>query len=84
MKRYLPAILLLTGCGSFYVMGGLKDFQMNGMARAAFDLQCKEADLQVAQIADSQMGVTGCGKQAVYVAVGGKWINNTSSVGPSK
>lgn len=36
-------------------------------ARAAFDLQCEQASLEVVPIDDRTRGVRGCGQQATYV-----------------
>jgi hypothetical protein len=65
------------GCGD-----GLSNFRDTTLKRAAFEMQCSEDKLQLAELGGPHVGVTGCGKQAVYVYVNegggvGKWVNNT-------
>jgi hypothetical protein len=36
-------------------------------ARAAYDMQCNEDQLQLTELADATYGVEGCGKRGTYV-----------------
>lgn len=54
------ALLVAGGCATSANTDQLR-------ARAAFDLQCDQAQLQVVDIDDRTKGVTGCGHQATYV-----------------
>lgn len=45
--------------------------------RAAFELGCPTASLEVAPIGMTTAGVTGCAKRAVYAWSGYSWIANT-------
>jgi hypothetical protein len=51
-------VMGLAGCGA-----SLEQLH----ARAAFDLNCPEAQLQVVKIDQRTQGVRGCGRQATYV-----------------
>ncbi len=48
-------------------------------ARAAFDMQCKEDQVEVIEISSfrSQYGARGCGKQASYIVRQGQAILNS-------
>lgn len=47
-------------------------------ARAAFDLQCKESELQLTEIDSQRMyGATGCGRQGTYIFRDGQPILNS-------
>jgi hypothetical protein len=61
-------------------------FAEKGLERAAFDLGCPKDQLNLQVLhrndglgcADSQMGVSGCGKRTVYVCTSGQqWIRNS-------
>lgn len=55
-----------------------------GITRAAFELDCPKEQLHVSDLGGMTMGVSGCGKKAVYKWVSGHgWVNNTASSGPS-
>jgi hypothetical protein len=75
------ALLSLLGCGA-------TEAQLR--ARAAYDMQCDQSQLQITQIDDRTMGVSGCGQRTVYVescagrdGYGGKhdctWILNADA-----
>ena len=81
--KTLVLVLLLVGCGGggILVRGTLNHFQVTGADRAAFDLGCPKTQLQAVALAAGQVGITGCGKKAVYVWAEGPdvWVNNTSA-----
>jgi hypothetical protein len=77
----ISILLILTGvlygCGA--TVAQLK-------TRAAFDLKCPEASIQITKIDSRTNGVSGCGQQATYVESCAKpngtdctWILNTDS-----
>ena len=78
---FLAVLAALLACG------GATTDQLR--ARAAFDLQCEEAQLSVVKIDERTQGVRGCGQQATYVEScdgpkGGTstectWVMNTDS-----
>ncbi len=52
--------------------------------RAAFDLDCKEAELEVVDLDDVTKGVRGCGRKATYIWVCAQgstcaWVMNTDA-----
>jgi hypothetical protein len=48
--------------------------------RAEFDLSCPKAELTAKQLDRRSVGVTGCGKKAVYKVVrGAGWVSNSPS-----
>jgi hypothetical protein len=57
-KMFLLVSLLAGGCGA-------TTEQLH--ARAAFDLNCPQNQVNVVEIDDRTRGVTGCGKKAVYI-----------------
>jgi hypothetical protein len=64
-----------AGC----VAPGTKEHFMNeGLSKAAFDMQCSEAKLDVTALGDDSMGVRGCGKQGRYEFVNGSWVLNSA------
>ena len=77
-KLQLVSFIVITaiaaGCA-----GTTTQFRSQGLDRAAFELQCPSDQLQVVELSDAQVGVSGCGKRAVYVNLGGGWINNTGN-----
>lgn len=92
MKRTLwgAAVVLVTcGCATsqpVFRARVMKDFQESDtLSRVAFELGCPKDSLTVTDVTPqgqeligSQMGVSGCGKQAVYVrTVAGGWVNNS-------
>ena len=62
----------------------MSDFRDNALSRAAFDMGCPEEELTVQDLNPqgetmwgSQVGVTGCGKKAVFVRTTyNGWVNN--------
>jgi hypothetical protein len=82
------AVLLpfLAGC---FMMTVRTSFSRYSADRAAFELQCPIDQLEIVGLnrslddpaaAGSQVGVTGCGKRAVYVLVAGAgWVLNSDS-----
>jgi hypothetical protein len=69
-----------------------------GISQAAFALSCPKEQLSIQVLRpiyancaadfgpsccnDSQVGVTGCGRKAVYVCSRGQWMNNTPAQQP--
>ncbi len=50
-----------------------------GIKRASFEMQCPESELQVVDLGSWTVGVTGCGKKAVYKNIAGAgWVNDTA------
>lgn len=77
------ALVGLAGC---VAVTAESSFQAKALDRAAFELSCPKEQLQLNVLhrndglgcAGSQMGVTGCGRKAVYVCTRSQeWINNT-------
>jgi hypothetical protein len=70
-------ILGVAGCAASPV----RTFQSpnnGGLKRASFELECPEDQLAITDLGGWTVGVTGCGKKAVYKAVAGAgWVNNT-------
>lgn len=75
MRRMLAgALLAMAGCATF----NAESFRRTDLSRAAFELNCKPEALALTDVADREVGVSGCGKRAVYViAPTGGWVNNT-------
>ena len=79
-----------TGCGQerkYTWLNGWVEMQ-DLRKRAAFDLSCNPAQIQILPLSSSSAGVSGCGKQATYVykaisasglQVGYDWAMNSSS-----
>ncbi|MER2559993.1 MAG: hypothetical protein ABTQ32_04695 [Myxococcaceae bacterium] len=79
MRRPVVLVFLLS---SFSSCVNLRHhFRENGLARASFDLNCppdqlgygllnREEDSMMSTALGAQMGVTGCGKRAVFVLSG--------------
>lgn len=65
----------------------VSDFRETTLSRASFEMQCPQQQLTVEDLtpqeeaaAGSQMGVSGCGKRAVYVKTDyDGWVNNTGA-----
>lgn len=77
----LPLVASLAAC-----VTAESSFREKGLARAAFELSCPAEELQVDVLhrndglgcAGSQVGVSGCGKKAIYVCDRTQnWLNNT-------
>ena len=56
---------LFVGMGLGIVGCGATEDQLR--ARAAYDFQCKAADLEIVSIDDRTRGVSGCGRRSTYV-----------------
>lgn len=66
-----------------------ENFRSQALARASFEMQCPREQLQLTGLNRSlddgmnpgaQVGVTGCGRRAVYVAAyGAGWVMNTGN-----
>ena len=56
----MVSLVFVGGCATSANLGQLR-------TRAAFDLQCDQAQLQLVDIDDRTEGVSGCGRQATYV-----------------
>src|SRR4051812_18352374 len=99
MRLFIPTLLALlvgSGCATFVTVDGYQMYEnqwnvakADVTRRAAFDLTCDAAAVQLSVLKASchglstsvckpeQVGVHACGKQAVYVDVGAKgWIMN--------
>lgn len=58
---------------------GFKEPDSGGLARAEYELECPESQLEVTDLGAGTIGVAGCGKKAVYKwAHGAGWVNNTA------
>jgi hypothetical protein len=56
-------------------------FRAQGLDRAAFEFDCPKSQIEVVEVGSQQVGVTGCGKKAVYVRTIAGWVNNTGDQG---
>jgi hypothetical protein len=78
----VAAVALSTSC-----VTAQESFRSSGLKRAAFDLSCPEAQLSVVELVPNnvnntagQVGVSGCGKKAVYVHTPQTgWISNSQA-----
>ena len=52
--------------------------------RAAFDLDCPEAELDVTALGNNVKGVKGCGRRATYVWNNNAWIMNSTDPSESQ
>jgi hypothetical protein len=53
-------------------------FMTDGLPKAAFDMQCDTAKLEVTELQPGSMGVRGCGKQGRYEWLSGSgWVLNS-------
>lgn len=79
MLRPVAMLTLALSTSACFMTGSAEHFRRTALPRAAFDLDCPEAQLQAADLGGSgSVGVSGCGKKAVYVfAAGAGWVNNT-------
>ena len=55
--------------------------ESSGLERASFDLDCPKEQLNVVTLGKHtmQVGVTGCGKRAVYVGTNRGWVLNSET-----
>ena len=79
----------LPGCSQAFLnpdsVAGFRDPDSGGLKRASFELECPESQLQVIDLGSdsASIGVTGCGKKAVYKFAGNRgWVNNTLTPTP--
>lgn len=84
MRTLLPITILtlllpaLVACAAFNPIEHFRSPEMGGIKQAAFELGCQESELQVTELSVNTVGVSGCGKKAVYKLVtGAGWVNNT-------
>ena len=72
----LVAFLFLgTACGSM----GKPHFQAYAIEKAAFDMQCDKAKLDVVELSSTSVGVRGCGRQGRYEMLrNGDWVLNSA------
>ena len=77
--------LTVVGCVSAATVNSNNRSEL--LRRAAFDLDCPEAQLQTTSLdgnAEDEFvhsyGVTGCGKRGTYVRDRGRWLMNNGSV----
>jgi hypothetical protein len=74
MAWALGLMAMVAGCATL----NADSFRRTDLKRAAFELNCKADQLTVVDVAEREVGVSGCGKRAVYVvAPNGGWVNNT-------
>lgn len=53
-------------------------FNDGGIKQASFELKCPQQQLEVVELGQGTVGVSGCGKRATYTGVyRGGWINNS-------
>ena len=86
LKRLTVACLLVTallassGCQHDVVMG-LRDPGYGSASRASFELQCPMAELRIVDLGGDTVGVSGCGKQAMYKFIWGGpgWVKNSET-----
>lgn len=80
--RYVAgaAFFLLGACATMTPLELFNNPQSGGTKRASFDLQCPEGQLQSVDLGGGTIGVTGCGKRAVYKWVSRVgWVNNSGA-----
>ncbi|MFO0761587.1 MAG: hypothetical protein U0359_34410 [Byssovorax sp.] len=90
--RALPLLCLtgaLTACAGWtqaHRDNAMAEFKKTTMAKAAFSLDCAEAQIEVKLVPEDKPFpttalVSGCGKKATYVKVNGDWLMES---GPGK
>jgi len=80
------SFMAVSGCGATV----RQSFAENALERAAFELKCPKELIELVPLnrglddrnePETQVGVRGCGKQAMYVYMkGAGWIANPSAV----
>ncbi len=75
VKTLAVVLPVLAAC--YTQVQHFKHPQIGGIKRAAFELQCPEEQLQLVELGDGTVGVTGCGRRAVYKHSMVGWLNNT-------
>jgi hypothetical protein len=78
--RRVLALVVLSGIAACAPMDPVELFKSpnyGGMRQATFELECPEKDLVMQSLGAKTVGVTGCGKKAVYKSVYGVgWVNS--------
>ncbi len=77
--KYASISLVLFFCSGCISNVG-DSFRDHGLPLAAFELGCDQEKISINQFSRTQVGVSGCGKKAVYVRTPGgadEWINKT-------
>jgi len=70
---------LATACATPNALENFRHPEAGGVKRAAYEMQCPESELEVTDLGGWTIGVSGCGKRAVYKwAYGAGWVNNTA------
>src|SRR5215213_3510575 len=90
LRTFVSAIVaaflaLLLGCGPAMrtPVESFRHQDSGGIKRAAFELQCPESELEVTDLGGWTIGVSGCGKRAIYKGVAGAgWVNNSGVEDP--
>ena len=73
---------ILWGCSPSFPAPteAFKDPDHGGIKRAAYELGCPQDQLEVTDLGSYTMGVSGCGKKAVYKQIpGAGWVNNSAT-----
>jgi hypothetical protein len=70
-----------SGCGRETVLAYNGHSWVSPLKRASFDMECAPEKLQITRIGDRSVGITGCGKRAVYLAAGSEWVLNSDNDG---
>lgn len=72
---------VVTGCGKKDVLSldGAGKYWTSLRDRAAFEMSCGVAELEITVIGGDSFGVVGCGKKAVYLYAQGKFILQSES-----
>lgn len=80
-----PYVEKLSGCGqeNVYYYSMNEDRWISPFDRASFDLSCPKEKLQAQHVGGLQVGVTGCGKKAVYVGGLSGWLMNNADNAPT-
>ena len=67
------------GCGkeNLYAYYWDKEIWLSPLDRAEFDLDCKRGELSTQHLGAKDVGVSGCGKKAVYVLTPTGWVMNS-------
>src|SRR4051812_45766144 len=81
MTKSAWAMAIATAGLGCMVPGTMEDFKSadsGGIKRAAYELGCPEPQLQLMDLGGGTIGVSGCGKKAVYKWATTGWVNNTA------
>ena len=83
----MASVFLLMSLTQGCVTTTAESFEEDGLTRASFDLSCPKDKLTTSIIKSTTsymgrpygtVGVSGCGKKAVYVNTVSGWVNNSS------